>query len=73
MGSGTTGVTAIQKGRNFVGIDIARNCVEIARKRLLREQQIHQASESTEKILKFNSERKTTALEHEKEVIQNRT
>jgi DNA modification methylase len=35
MGSGTTGLAALQAGRNFIGIDISPECVEITRKRLL--------------------------------------
>jgi DNA modification methylase len=34
MGSGTTGLAALQAGRNFVGIDISPKFVEVARKRL---------------------------------------
>jgi DNA modification methylase len=34
MGSCTTGVAALQSGRNFIGIDISPKFVEIARKRL---------------------------------------
>ena len=34
MGSGTTGVVAKKLGRNFIGIDIKIEYVEIARKRI---------------------------------------
>ncbi len=34
MGSGTTGIAAIESGRKFIGIDISPTYVEIARKRL---------------------------------------
>src|ERR671918_2504941 len=34
MGSGTTGLAALQAGRNFVGIDISPKSVEIARRRM---------------------------------------
>jgi DNA modification methylase len=34
MGSGTTGVAALQLDRKFIGIDISPTYVEIARKRL---------------------------------------
>lgn len=38
MGSGTTALAAIQSGRNFVGIDISKEYVELARKRTAHEQ-----------------------------------
>lgn len=34
MGSSTTGVAALRKGRNFIGIDISPEFVEVARQRL---------------------------------------
>ena len=34
MGSGTTGVSAVSKGRKFIGIDTSAEYVEIARKRI---------------------------------------
>ena len=38
MGSGTTALAAIQQGRNFVGIDISKEYVELARKRTANQQ-----------------------------------
>jgi len=38
MGSGTTALAAIQLGRNFVGIDISKEYIELARKRTAQEQ-----------------------------------
>jgi DNA modification methylase len=38
MGSGTTALAAIQQGRNFVGIDISKEYVELARKRAANQQ-----------------------------------
>jgi len=36
LGSGTTGIAALQEGHRFIGIDIERKYVEIARRRLER-------------------------------------
>jgi site-specific DNA-methyltransferase (adenine-specific) len=38
MGSGTTALAAIRSGRNFIGIDISQEYVELARKRTTHEQ-----------------------------------
>lgn len=38
MGSGTTALAAIQLGRSFVGIDISKEYVELARERTAHEQ-----------------------------------
>lgn len=38
MGSGTTALAGIQQGRNFVGIDISKEYVELARKRTANQQ-----------------------------------
>ena len=38
MGSGTTAFAAIQSGRNFVGVDISKEYIEIARERVAHEQ-----------------------------------
>lgn len=40
LGSGTTGIAAIQEGHRFIGIDIERKYVEIARRRLERPHQV---------------------------------
>jgi len=40
MGSGTTGIAALQEGHRFIGIDIERKYVEIARRRLERPHQV---------------------------------
>jgi site-specific DNA-methyltransferase (adenine-specific) len=40
MGSGTTGIAALQEGHHFIGIDIERKYVEIARRRLERPHQV---------------------------------
>jgi len=34
MGSGTTGLAALRRGRNFIGIDIERHHVQEARERI---------------------------------------
>jgi len=34
MGSGTTGVACVQKGRNFIGIEIEPKYFEIAQRRI---------------------------------------
>lgn len=36
MGSGTTGVAALQTGRNFIGIDISPKFIEIARRMMMK-------------------------------------
>ena len=38
MGSGTTGVAAVQTGRNFIGIEIEPKYYEIAEKRIAEAQ-----------------------------------
>jgi DNA modification methylase len=50
-GSGTTGVTALKHGRNFIGIDLKPEYVQMAKKRLdsLKDQPF--PSESPEEIL----------------------
>jgi DNA modification methylase len=35
MGSGSTGVAAVRKGRNFAGNDLCAEAIEIARTRLV--------------------------------------
>jgi len=34
MGSGTTGVACVLEGRSFIGMDIEKHCLDIARKRI---------------------------------------
>jgi site-specific DNA-methyltransferase (adenine-specific) len=39
VGSGTTGVVCVENGRNFIGIDISENYIEIARNRIAKAQE----------------------------------
>lgn len=40
MGSGTTGIASIQEGHRFIGIDVERKYVQIAKRRLERPHQV---------------------------------
>ena len=37
LGGGTTGVSAVIKGRKFIGVDIKQENIDISRKRILNE------------------------------------